>query len=114
MNPIHEFRRRLETIDHQDSVTLTGREFRTLVEMADEGAQRGRLERSRDRAANKLNHKIEEALRNQLRQVFVLIFAMKGDMALGASTKDLFLGRTQASMKTLEDLRNAIMQKVWK
>lgn len=114
MNPIPEFRCRLETIGPNDSVTLTGAELRTLVEMADEGAQRGRLERSRDRAASKLNHKVKDALRDQLQQVFVLIYVMKGTLNKSMDLKGLLLGRTRASMSTLDDLRNAIAQKVWK
>lgn len=108
MNPIPDLRRRLEGVRPVEPITLTGAELRALIEMADEGAQRGRTERARRRRETKVELQIEDALRDQVQRVYAAIYTLKRTLGSTLSLKGWVLGRTNASIATLDALRDDI------
>lgn len=114
MNPIPDLRRRLEELREGDTLTFTRDEVLTLVEMADENAQRGRAERARRRRGIKVDLQIEDALRDQLQRVYATIYTLKRDIGNSKSIKDWMLGRIDASRTTLDTLRENITRATWK
>lgn len=114
MNPIQAIRERLEHAGPGNPVRLTNAETRALLEMADEGAQRGRAERIRRRRETKTRYQIEDALREQMQRVYAAIYAQRKSLSMSLNLKNWALGRTQAAQDALDTLRETLLRVTWK